>query len=154
MRATGRIEARRLLGVPGGTPVADVDWIEYRDPARRVYRAAWFVDDRLEGCIYFDRRPALPERAWLARLFSRTKLDATRRARACWPGAQLEGADQGALVCSCFGVGATPSRPARASSALRPRAAEIGKRLKCGTNCGSCVPEIQVIIGEVAKKSA
>ena len=21
--------------------------------------------------------------------------------------------------------------------------AEIGKRLKCGTNCGSCVPEIQ-----------
>jgi len=31
---------------------------------------------------------------------------------------------------------------------------EIGKRLKCGTNCGSCVPEIQAILGEVAKKSA
>ena len=32
--------------------------------------------------------------------------------------------------------------------------AEIGKRLKCGTNCGSCVPEIQAIIGEVAKTAA
>jgi assimilatory nitrate reductase catalytic subunit len=31
---------------------------------------------------------------------------------------------------------------------------EIGKRLKCGTNCGSCIPEIQAIIGEAAKKSA
>ena len=64
------IEARRLLGVPAGDSLADVDWIEYRDPARRVYRAAWFVDDRLEGCIYFDRLPALPERAWLARMFA------------------------------------------------------------------------------------
>ena len=28
---------------------------------------------------------------------------------------------------------------------------EIGKRLKCGTNCGSCVPEIQAIIQEARR---
>jgi assimilatory nitrate reductase catalytic subunit len=33
-------------------------------------------------------------------------------------------------------------------------AMEIGKRLKCGTNCGSCVPEIQGIIAGMAKQRA
>jgi NAD(P)H-nitrite reductase large subunit len=32
--------------------------------------------------------------------------------------------------------------------------AEVGRRLKCGTNCGSCVPEIQGIIREVAEARA
>jgi assimilatory nitrate reductase catalytic subunit len=147
------VEARRLLGVPADDVLADIDWIEYRDPARRVYRAAWFVHDRLEGCIYFDRLPALPERAWLASLFTQSKLDAPARA-SLMAGRALEGCDQGALICSCFGVGANPI--AACARELGPAAtpAEIGKRLKCGTNCGSCVPEIQVIIGEVAKKTA
>jgi formylmethanofuran dehydrogenase subunit D len=74
------LEARRLLGVPAGEATSEVDWIEYRDPSRRVYRAAWFVRDRLEGCIYFDRKAELPERAWLARLFTMGKLDAALRA--------------------------------------------------------------------------
>ena len=146
------IEARRLLGVPPGDSLADVDWIEYRDPARRVYRAAWFVHDRLEGCIYFDRLPALPERAWLASMFA-GKLDAAGRA-SLMAGRALEGADQGALVCSCFGVGANPIAACARELGAAATPAEIGKRLKCGTNCGSCVPEIQVIIGEVAKKTA
>ena len=65
-----------------------------------------------------------------------------------------EGVDQGAPVCSCFGIGANPI--AACARELGPLAtpAEIGKRLKCGTNCGSCVPEINAIIAEVAKKSA
>jgi assimilatory nitrate reductase catalytic subunit len=32
--------------------------------------------------------------------------------------------------------------------------AAIGKRLKCGTNCGSCVPEIQRVIADVGMKTA
>ena len=142
------IEARRLLGVPADASLADVDWIEYRDPARRVYRAAWFVDDRLQGCIYFDRRPALPERAWLARLFTRPKL---RCRRARQPARRPRSSKAPTRVRWCVRVsawGAIPSPPARASSAPPPRPSEIGKRLKCGTNCGSCVPEIQAIIGE------
>src|SRR4029079_14074680 len=31
-------KARRMLGVP---PSPDIDWIEYRDPARGLYRGAW-----------------------------------------------------------------------------------------------------------------
>ena len=51
-------------------------------PARHVYRAAWFVDDRLEGCIYFDRRPgAAGARAGSRGCFAARKLDAAARAR-------------------------------------------------------------------------
>jgi assimilatory nitrate reductase catalytic subunit len=144
------VEARRLLGVPDGV---DADWIEYRDPKRRVYRAAWFVGDRLEGCIYFDRLPGLPERAWLARMFTPAKLDAPARA-SLMAGRALEGADQGALVCSCFGVGANPIAACARELGAAATPVEIGKRLKCGTNCGSCVPEIQAIIRQSAIKKA
>jgi assimilatory nitrate reductase catalytic subunit len=147
------LEARRLLGAPARGEVPDLDWIEYRDPARRVYRAAWFDRDRLQGCIYFDRLPGLPERAWLSRVFTSGKLDAAARA-SLMAGRALEGADQGAPVCSCFGVGRNPIAACARELGAAATPAEIGRRLKCGTNCGSCIGEIQVIIREVVKKSA
>ena len=66
----------------------------------------------------------------------------------------LEGSDQGALVCSCFGVG--PNQIAACARELGRAAttAEIGKKLKCGTNCGSCLPEIQGIIAGMDKQQA
>ncbi len=141
--------ARRLLGVPadaqGDDRTADIDWIEYSDPARRIYRAAWFVEDRLEGCLYADSRPDLPERSWLASLFSAPKLEAAARA-SLLAGRALEGSGQGALVCSCFGVGRNPIAACARELGRAATPVEIGKRLKCGTNCGSCVPEIQAII--------
>jgi assimilatory nitrate reductase catalytic subunit len=141
--------ARQLLGVRE----TDVDWMEYRDPGRRVYRAAYLVDDRLEGCIYFDSRPALPERAWLSRLFTVNRFNEAMRG-ALMAGRAIEGADQGPTLCSCFGVGRNPI--AACARELGPSAtpAEIGRRLKCGTNCGSCIPEIQRVIAETAGAQA
>ena len=152
---TGRIEARRLLGVPSAE-VADRRRLDRISRSRRgaciAPPGSWTTGS--QGCIYIDRRPALPERAWLAKLFTLAKLDAARCAPACSPAAQLEGADQGALVCSCFGVGRNPIAACARELGAAATPVEIGKRLKCGTNCGSCIPEIQAIIGEVAKKSA
>jgi assimilatory nitrate reductase catalytic subunit len=140
------LEARHLAGVPAGDGDS-VDWIEYRDPARLVYRAAWFVDERLQGCLYAAPTPSLPQRAWLARMFAAPKLDAAARG-SLLAGRALAGSDAGALVCSCFGVGHNPI--AACARELGPMAtpAMIGKRLKCGTNCGSCVGEIQAIISD------
>ena len=135
-------EARRLLAVPEG---ADVDWIEYRDPARLLFRGAWFVGDRLEAAIYIDCRPTLPDRAWLGKLFAAGKLNAAMRA-SLLAGKALEGSEQGAMVCSCFGVGRNAIAACARELGARASAMEIGKRLKCGTNCGSCVPEIQAVI--------
>ena len=52
----------------------------------------------------------------------------------------------GAVVCACFGVGRTTICNAIAAGAQTP--AEIGRRLKAGTNCGSCVPELKQLIAE------
>jgi assimilatory nitrate reductase catalytic subunit len=141
-------EARRMLAVPAGD---GVDWIEYRDPARRLYRAAWIADDQLQACIYVDGRPELPERGWLASLFAARKLDAVARA-GLLAGRAAQGVDQGVLVCSCFGVGRNPIAACARELGAAATHIEIGKKLKCGTNCGSCVPEIQSIIGATVRK--
>jgi assimilatory nitrate reductase catalytic subunit len=141
--------ARTLLGIG----VAEVDWMEYRDAGRRVYRAAYLLDDRLEGCVYFDARPNLPERAWLSRLFAVNKFNVAMRG-ALMAGRAIEGADQGPLVCSCFGVGRNPIAACARELGKAATPAEIGKRLKCGTNCGSCVAEIQRVITDVNLRSA
>jgi assimilatory nitrate reductase catalytic subunit len=141
--------ARQLLGVSD----VDVDWMEYRDAGRKVYRAAYLVDDRLEGCVYFDSRPHLPERAWLSRLFTVNKFNEAMRG-ALMAGRAIEGADQGPTICSCFGVGRNPIAACARELGAAATPAEIGKRLKCGTNCGSCVPEIQRLINEAAVKTA
>ncbi|HET9475790.1 MAG TPA: molybdopterin-dependent oxidoreductase, partial [Steroidobacteraceae bacterium] len=143
------LEARSLAGVQAGEGDS-VDWIEYRDPARRVYRAAWFVDDRLQGCLYAAPTPSLPERAWLATMFAAPKLDATARG-SLLAGRALERSDAGALVCSCFGVGRNPIAACARELGTAATPAAIGKRLRCGTNCGSCVGEIQAIISDVAR---
>jgi assimilatory nitrate reductase catalytic subunit len=53
--------------------------------------------------------------------------------------------ETGPLVCTCFGVGLTAIR-----NALTSRAAasveDIGRALKAGTNCGSCLPELRKIL--------
>lgn len=143
-------EARRLLQVPDA---ADVDWIEYRDPARLLFRGAWFIGEKLQAAIYIDCRPTLPDRAWLGRLFAGGKLNAAMRA-SLLAGRTLEGSDPGPLVCSCFGVGRNAIAACVRELGSRASAAEIGKRLKCGTNCGSCVPEIQALIPTVPTRLA
>ena len=131
----------------------EADWIEYRDPARGLYRGAWFNGDQLLACIYIDGRPTLPDRSWLAGLFAARKLTAPMRASLLAARA-LEGADQGALVCSCFGVGRNQIAACARELGRAATAIEIGRKLKCGTNCGSCVPEIQAIIADGARRSA
>jgi assimilatory nitrate reductase catalytic subunit len=84
--------------------------------------------------------------------FAGGKLNAAMRA-SLLAGRALEGADPGALVCSCFGVGTNAIAACARELGARATAAEIGKRLKCGTNCGSCIPEIQGIIGAGAPRA-
>ena len=86
-------------------------------------------------------------------MFALGKLNGAQRA-SLLAGRSLQGADEGALVCSCFGVGRNPIVACARELGRAATPAEIGKRLKCGTNCGSCVPEIQVIIGELRRRTA
>ncbi len=54
-------------------------------------------------------------------------------------------APRGKIVCNCFGVSesAIHAQLERTSGSEAQRLAALQSELKCGTNCGSCVPELQ-----------
>jgi assimilatory nitrate reductase catalytic subunit len=132
---------RTLLEVP----TLESDYLEYSDAASGIYRAAYLADDRLQGCAYFSRRPELPARGWLASLFDHESLPAADRL-ALLAGRPLRAADDGGpLVCSCFSVGRHTLSRLIASEGLRD-AREVGERLRAGTGCGSCLPEIRSLL--------
>jgi assimilatory nitrate reductase catalytic subunit len=124
---------------------ADADWVEFVDPACGLYRAALLIDERLEGCVFIAPRTDLPSRTWLSNLFAKKRIDDADRAALLNGGPTASSEDPGPLVCSCFGVGRDTLCKAIAREGLKtPR--EVGARLKAGTNCGSCLPEIKQLL--------
>ena len=123
----------------------DSDYLEYSDAASGVYRAAYVVGEKLEACAYFSRRRELPARGWLASLFAKDSLPAPDRL-ALLAGRPLRAAaDAGPLVCSCFAVGRHTISRLIDSEGLTD-ASQVGQRLRAGTNCGSCLPEIRKLL--------
>ena len=61
-------------------------------------------------------------------------------------------ANAGPVVCACFGVGRNTICETIAGGARS--AAEIGAKLKAGTNCGSCVPELKRLIAQTGSGNA
>ncbi|WP_368929101.1 bacterioferritin-associated ferredoxin, partial [Mixta calida] len=55
-------------------------------------------------------------------------------------------------ICSCFGVGERQIAAAVRQGALT--CAALGQRLQCGTNCGSCIPELKKLIEHYAPQQA
>ncbi len=54
----------------------------------------------------------------------------------------------GRTVCSCYSVGENAIRAAIAGGC--GSTAALGKALRCGTNCGSCLPELKTLLSEAA----
>ncbi len=51
----------------------------------------------------------------------------------------------GKIVCSCFSIGEKNITEAIEKQGCST-VAELGCRLKCGTNCGSCIPELKALL--------
>jgi assimilatory nitrate reductase catalytic subunit len=124
--------------------VAGDDLAEYRDFGDGVYRASSFNGHRIETCLFLG--PARDAGDWeLVRgLFAAEALSDAQR-RSLFSGRPMDGvASTGPVVCACFGVGRTTICDAIAAGANT--VGEIGARLKAGTNCGSCIPELKRLI--------
>jgi assimilatory nitrate reductase catalytic subunit len=121
------------------------DFLEYRDIGAGSYRAAYLVDDRLAAYVCIARRARLPERAWLAQKFDGRPLTDTERLTVLAERPAHDTADFGPLVCACHGVRRDQLRAAISRGGIRD-AREVGVRLKAGTGCGSCLPEIRSLI--------
>jgi len=129
--------ARRTLGSEG-------DWIAYRDPASGAHRFARLIEGRLEACLYVARDHVAASHQWLADLFAKPALDTADR-MALLAGRPREArADDGPLVCTCFGVGR--NRIVATVAAGAATVEEVGALTSAGTNCGSCKAEIGNLI--------
>lgn len=133
--------AREAFGAEDGGG----DWIELRDAAVNRYRAALIRDGGLEMACFFERSAAaLPPRHWLEALLAQDGLSPGERTALLLgrPGAAAP--DCGPIVCACHGVGENDLRKAIAAGAGSVEA--LGIRLKAGTNCGSCIPELKALL--------
>jgi assimilatory nitrate reductase catalytic subunit len=123
--------------------LAGADWIEFDDGSAGNYRVALLVDGRMEACMMVASRGVLPGRSWLSSLFAQFVVSASDR-RCILLGRRLDGVDPGPTVCACFGVGANVITDAIKAGCHS--IAAVGSKLKAGTNCGSCRPEIARLI--------
>jgi assimilatory nitrate reductase catalytic subunit len=161
-RAPGeQVQRLEFAGQGAGRPDADwlrqkfadvpqTAWIEYDDGSAGNYRAALLVDGRLEACLMVTTGGTLPSRSWLASLFATPAVDTADR-RCLLLGQRQDGVDPGPTVCACFSVGANTISGAIKSGCSSVDA--VGAKLKAGTNCGSCRPEIAKLLATAASRS-
>ena len=136
------LRVEELLGLSGA------DTLRYADARRGQRRAARLVragsDAHLEAFLLAGDIRA---EAWIKTLLQE-QLPAQAFGRLLLrPGATAPVglATRGKIVCSCFGVTETAisGELKRCSGNPKERLAQLQGALKCGTNCGSCLPELQ-----------
>jgi assimilatory nitrate reductase catalytic subunit len=127
----------------------DCEISEFTDAASGSYRMAAFVEGRLAGCLFIGPFEHAPQWDAVRALFEAEAISDTQR-RAVLSGKSTDGmADPGPVVCACFGVGLNLIRNALADGTAT-NVESIGKALRAGTNCGSCLPELKRIVNNVA----
>jgi assimilatory nitrate reductase catalytic subunit len=140
--------AASLLASPEGA-----EWLEVSDAKRGVLRIAALLDGAVEAALFLARdRSGLPAEAALIPILGAPVAD-SERARLLAGKLYDKAAAEGPRVCACFGVTRDAVRHTVVTHRLRTTA-EIGVVLGAGTNCGSCVPELQEILRDVSMQTA
>jgi assimilatory nitrate reductase catalytic subunit len=131
-----------LLGAPD-----EAELVIYADPGRGAFRYASLVAGRLDACLFLARDAReLPRREMLSAMLGQTISPAGRiTLLAGRAGAEAPADDTGRTVCACFAVGLRTLHGAIEERRLTS-VAEIGAALRAGTNCGSCLPELEAIL--------
>ena len=126
---------------------------EYVDEQRGAFRTAAFVDGALTGCLFIGPADAAPQWDAVKALFEAETL-ADEARRVLLSGRSADGlSSAGPIVCACFSVGLVTIRDAiQAGTATSVEG--IGKALRAGTNCGSCLPELKRIVADASTAAA
>lgn len=123
----------------------DGNWIELEDSKNGGYRAAKMQDGKLDALLVVSENDSAMTHNWLASQFAEDEItNDTRRALLSGrPAGPMK--DIGRIICSCFTVGINTIVEAIKEQGLVD-VDQIGAALKAGTNCGSCKPELAVIL--------
>jgi len=119
--------------------------IEIVDAALGSLRVAVLAGEQLSAALYITCSGRLPDRDWLIAQLASAEMASSMELLAGQSATPQ--ADRGPIVCVCFDVGMKTIVEAIGRQGLVSVDA-IGKALSAGTNCGSCRPAIQRLIGE------
>lgn len=129
------------------------DWLEFEDSANKMVRKSLIIKNQLELVLFAGPTIKGISLPWLSQLFEKSCLSqADRQALlAGKPPGPIE--DIGDIICSCHGVG--HKQIEACVNALEFASADlVGQKTLAGTNCGSCIPEINAIIHRKAGANA
>ena len=127
--------------------------IELSDVAGGRYRGAHVENETLQSCVFVATTKSLPSRNWLATLFGAQKVSDADRLAILAGRAPKGTLEAGPVVCSCFAVGrSTLLRAIRGDKLVTVE--QIGKALRAGTNCGSCIPELKGLLAQSSPSAA
>ena len=116
--------------------------IEFSDEELKNFRIACFSEDKLCAEILLaESLQALPPPNWLGKNLGEAQHPHS------WQMLAGDGAgheDPGKLICSCFEVGENQIINAIQSGCTD--ASQLGVWLRCGTKCGSCIPELTQLV--------
>jgi assimilatory nitrate reductase catalytic subunit len=134
--------AEELLGHP-----PDGERIDFIDPTCGVYRFASVASGHLRSCLLLAReqRWPLPGRDKIAPLLGYAFDESAYAALFHIEEATDVAVVRDQKICSCFSVGRIAIEQAIATHHLTTRS-QISDCVKAGTNCGSCIPEIEEIL--------
>lgn len=117
--------------------------LAYDDARRGIGRRVRVQDGRIEAVRLAGDVAAEP---WLRELFDRQEAVANLGSMLLSP-ALKAGAPRDRVVCSCWNVSEREIRAFLEGAAPGPGAlATLQQALKCGTECGSCVPELKQLV--------
>lgn len=126
------------------TLLPDGEALIFSDARKGTHRIVIVEDNRLIASLFLSQKFDLPNRRWLSQIFNSTSLTDFQR-RALLAGREGNAAsDPGTIICSCFQVGDKQIKAAVEEGFNDVDA--LGSKLKCGTNCGSCIPELKTLV--------
>lgn len=121
----------------------------YSDPVCGDYRELAVDKTHLQYALFLHKdRTALPAQSWFSDLGAQQRVEPEQ----LLAGFSANQEDVGQLICSCWEIGERQISSAIAAGANSVSA--LGKKLRCGTQCGSCIPELKQLIGVASNEMA
>ena len=117
----------------------DVEVAHYEDESSSDYRTLVFFEGGIQTALFLNtERSKLPAIDWCSSLLDPALTLSRHNLLA---GVNPDKASSGRLVCTCWEIGELDIESEIASGATS--LAALGSTLKCGTQCGSCIPELK-----------
>jgi assimilatory nitrate reductase catalytic subunit len=120
------------------------DWISLTDSTTQLTRFIGFINNRLSAALVItEDHNNLPDMQWLATQLDK-EIEPLERFTLLAASSGDDTLSPGPIICSCFEIGENQINDAIKQGCCSTEA--LGQTLKCGTNCGSCIPELSALL--------